>query len=361
MSELNTLLEFARAGQQPAGKLLLVLDENAAHLPPPPQADALALCNRIDIHDIASQATWQSLYSDFDFSAPELAGTRLACYRISKEKRVVEHVLQALWALLPVGGELVCAGYKNEGVKTFAKRLQAASGSAPVLERGEQQFHMYRFTKHDTAFTPLNDSDYHALQAIGQWQGHELWSKPGIFAWDRLDAGSLFLLEQLPLLKLKPGSLQCGLDLGCGYGLLALALLQMGCRQVVATDNNAAAVRACTHNLQQWLQQQNGEHQKPEQAQTVQVLAADCGQGIRERSELILCNPPFHQGFAVEQSLSDSFLQTPRRLLRSKGQALFVVNTFIPLERKAAALFADVQTLADNRHFKVIRLAKPLR
>ena len=106
MSELNTLLEFARAGQQPAGKLLLVLDENAAHLPPPPQADALALCNRIDIHDIASQATWQSLYSDFDFSAPELAGTRLACYRISKEKRVVEHVLQALWSLLPVGGEL---------------------------------------------------------------------------------------------------------------------------------------------------------------------------------------------------------------------------------------------------------------
>src|SRR5690606_1630987 len=67
MSELNTLLEFARAGQQSEGKLLLVLDENAADLPPPPQANALALCNRIDIHNIASQAAWQSLYSDFDF------------------------------------------------------------------------------------------------------------------------------------------------------------------------------------------------------------------------------------------------------------------------------------------------------
>lgn len=345
MTELQQLLAFARQGSNQDG-LLLVLDENSWQLPPAPGGLAVALGNRFDVHLAAVAAGWQSHFSDFDFAALDGVTPNKACYRISKEKRVVEHVLQSLWRLLPEGGQLCFAGYKNEGVKTFAKRLQEAGGGEAVLERGEQKLHLYRFCKVQPLTTPLNSDDYHALMCIGPWQGRDIFSKPGVFAWDRFDAGSLFLLEQLALLRRDRPPPQSGLDLGCGNGLLAVALLAFGCPRVVATDNNAAALLACRHNLAAHA----GES-------TVEVVAADCADGITTKVELVLCNPPFHQGFAVESSLTGRFLQAARRLLAPGGEALFVVNSFIPLEREATGIFGRVEVVADNRSYKVIRLA----
>jgi len=340
MHELQQVLRHAGNLDAPC---LVVLDENSAALPLTPGSKARALSNRLDVCLQARSQGWLCEFSDFDFALPEFRSIEQACYRISKEKRVVEHVLDSLWSLLPEGGSLYCAGYKQEGIKTFAKQTQAAWLCDMTLERGEQHLHLYRFIKSSITAQPLNPDNYHALHVIGEWQGMPLWSKPGIFAWDRLDEGSLYLLEQLQALQIV--NVQSGLDLGCGHGLLALALLQAGCRRVVATDNNAAALKACAHNLA--LHAGTAEYS---------VLAADCASGIEERFDLILCNPPFHQGFGVEQDLTDRFLQATQRLLKKRGTALFVVNSFIPLERKAEGLFGTVQLLADNRRYKVLRL-----
>ena len=297
MTELQQLLAFTRQVQEAETGLLLVLDENSGPVPPAPGGTALAISNRLDAHQAALAAGWQSRFSDFDFASCTMEDITSACYRISKEKRVVEHVLQSLWQGLAVGAQLCIAGYKNDGIKTFAKRLQAASGCEMELQRGEQQLHLYRLRKTQVSFEHLNDSDYHALHSIGHWQQREVWSKPGIFAWDRFDAGSLFLLEQLEKHRAGKAALGRGLDLGCGYGLLALALLEAGCKQVIATDNNAAALRACAHNLQVHAVDQE-----------VKVVPADCAEGIAAKVDLLLCNPPFHQGFAVDQGLTDRFL-----------------------------------------------------
>jgi 16S rRNA (guanine1207-N2)-methyltransferase len=76
---------------------------------------------------------------------------------------------------------------------------------------------------------------------------------------------------------------------------------------------------------------------------------------------LILCNPPFHQGFSVESALTDKFLNSTQRLLAKKGTAYFVVNAFIPLESKAERVFAKhpsatIAVVANNKQFKVIRI-----
>jgi 16S rRNA (guanine1207-N2)-methyltransferase len=342
-NSVQQLLQFAATFTVPA---VVVLDENAGSLPANPFADVRVISNRLDICSEASSKKWPSTFSDFVFDAASLQGIRLALYRISKEKRVVEHVLQSLWQLLPEGGELYCAGYKNEGIKTFAKRMQDAWSCEVTLERGEQQLHMYRLVKTGSAATALNSDDYHALQTIGDWNGMEVVSKPGIFAWDRFDDGSSFLLEHLPaFLQQTDHTRQSALDLGCGYGLLALALVQAGCKRVVATDNNAAAVIACDYNLQR-------HHGNCE----VAVVTANCADTIKERFDLVVCNPPFHQGFSVENDLTDRFLQATKRLLTPRGRALFVVNTFIPLERKAAQHFAKVKDVARNGRFKLLQL-----
>jgi 16S rRNA (guanine1207-N2)-methyltransferase len=70
----------------------------------------------------------------------------------------------------------------------------------------------------------------------------------------------------------------------------------------------------------------------------------------------VICNPPFHQGFDVEAELTTRFLQAARDRLARNGTALFVVNQFIPLERKAQPLFKSVHEICRARGFKVIAL-----
>ena len=123
------LLQQAAGDSEP---LLLVLDENVGTLPPPLHAESRAISNRYDVCMAARRNGWPCSFSDFVISRELLLDCRRALYRVSKEKRVVEHVLQSLWQQLPVGGELHVAGYKDEGIKTFAKRMQAAWDRADV-------------------------------------------------------------------------------------------------------------------------------------------------------------------------------------------------------------------------------------
>ena len=136
------------------------------------------------------------------------------------------------------------------------------------------------------------------------------------------------------------------LDLGCGYGFLSVNAHQKGVDSILATDNNAAAVIAC---------QQNFDRLGIKGA----VVADDCAANQDERFDLVLCNPPFHQGFSVEGELTDRFLARAARLTARNGMALFVTNMFIPLERKAKGVFAGVDTFADNGSFKLVRLTRP--
>ena len=80
------------------------------------------------------------------------------------------------------------------------------------------------------------------------------------------------------------------------------------------------------------------------------------GDGIDEQFDTILCNPPFHSGFSVDDQLAVKFLSQTQRLLNRSGQALFVVNTFIPLEHKAKLFFERIDVVANNGSFKLISL-----
>ena len=59
---------------------------------------------------------------------------------------------------------------------------------------------------------------------------------------------------------------------------------------------------------------------------------------------------------AIDEDMSAKFLKATKRLLAPEGHALFVVNTFIPLEKKALKYFRSVQALANNGSFKLIAL-----
>lgn len=330
-------------------RTLLVADENCIDFPlqqlPPGQQ---VLSNRFDMVARVQAANLTAHFSDFDFSPWAPGILDLIIYRLSKEKAVVHHIANRACELLAPGGELVVVGGKQEGIKTFAKTIGALFGTAPELEK---HGNLYRLTlergpdsRINTA-PQLDDQHYPDLREIFRLDSGPVFSKPGLFGWDRIDAGSALLAQHLPVFFAAHGKTpQTLLDLGCGYGYLSLMAAQHGPFHITATDNCAAAIQACRHNFA--AHSISGE-----------VIAADCGDGIEARFDVILCNPPFHQGFGEERGLTEKFLASARCLLTKQGRALFVVNRFVPLEGLAEKLFRGVEVVLENPGFKVVELS----
>ena len=346
---LNWIIQaLTAAATDKNAKLIWCTDENTLNSLPPAfdHQQLLVLTNRFDVAQQMQASGLKTLFNDFDLSQIPESSIDNFFYRISKEKPVVHHLLNQAWRCLKPGGKLLLAGYKNEGTKTYIEKIANRFGCNKNINKNGPVYsaELYKHTEcNATEF--LDDSQYTKARPIAPESGLQLLSKPGLFGWNKIDAGSALLIEQLSQLSL-PLSKTC-LDLGCGYGYLSIAAANLeNCKDIqnwILTDNNAAALQLADANL--LANQLAGE-----------VVPADAGKEVRIKADLIVCNPPFHQGFGIDGDLTDKFLQNAKRLLSPNGIALFVVNQFIPLERKAAPLFKEVKLLIDNGSFKVIQL-----
>ena len=301
------------------------------------------ICNRFDLQQQLSVKKIDATFCDFDLSEYKDNSVEQLFYRISKEKAVVHHIINEAARVLKPDGKLVLAGYKKEGIKTYTDKAKALLNGPSTKTKGGQSSHLTVLTKGNISQdNKLDDKDYSTLRPLSI-EDHRFLSKPGQFGWNKVDSGSEFLIEHLPCLleKLhkKPKTL---LDLGCGYGYLSMmAATLVDFEKILATDNNAAALLSCQENLKNT-------------GIPYEVIPDNCAQSIRGRFDLILCNPPFHQGFAVENDLTTHFIEQTHKHLHAKGNALFVVNKFIPLERKATEIFDTVALLAENKSFKLV-------
>lgn len=328
-----------------------------------PRSNLLAITNRIDICETLRVRGIEAQASDFDFST--VNNTDRIYFRISKEKAIVHHVINCSKKKLNAGGVLTLCGYKNEGIKTYLKKTALLFNDQPIKSKGGKTSELGEFTRQlATANRPepeqsldgnyagledgslggfLNDKNYQSFTELEE--SPNLVSKPGVFGWNKVDKGSAFLIENFELfldqLDAKPESI---VDLGCGYGFLSVMANEILPVNYFATDNNVAAVACCKENFEK--NNIQGE-----------VLLDDCGSSINRKFDVVVCNPPFHKGFDIEGKLTERFLQTAKRLMNKKGVAFFVVNSFIPLEKKSQVVFSNVSVLANNGKFKLLVLS----
>lgn len=170
------------------------------------------------------------------------------------------------------------------------------------------------------------------------------WSRPGLFAWDRIDAASALLAAHLP--HDLAGHVA---DLGVGYGYLASEVVAR-CPGVTALDGFEAEQRAlepAQRNLVE-AQARAGRHV------AVALHWHDVTAGLPGRYDAIVSNPPFHQGRADQPELGRAFIAAAARALTPHGQLWLVANRHLPYEATLTALFSEVRAVADEGGFKVI-------
>ncbi|MCW0201845.1 MAG: class I SAM-dependent methyltransferase [Rhodanobacter thiooxydans] len=169
-------------------------------------------------------------------------------------------------------------------------------------------------------------------------------SRPGLFAWDRIDRASALLVEHLP------ADLHGRVaDLGAGYGYLSAQVVAR-CPRVEAIDLYEAEARALEParlNLAR-AQRECGRDV------AVTVRWHDVTRGLAQRYDAIVSNPPFHQGRANLPELGRAFIVSAAEALLPDGRLLLVANRHLPYEAVLASRFHDVRTLVVREGFKVI-------
>jgi 16S rRNA (guanine1207-N2)-methyltransferase len=170
--------------------------------------------------------------------------------------------------------------------------------------------------------------------------GLSLEAEPGVYAAGKLDPGTALLLESFDMTSVHSKQL---LDMGCGYGLIALKAALAGA-VVTALDDDLLAVRATSRNAQTL-------------GLKMTCLHSDMDSNLTENFDVILMNPPFHLAKAVRLELPHAFIAAAHKHLKPGGELVLVANRALAYEPLLNA-FGSWHKLAENSAFKVLQAIK---
>jgi 16S rRNA (guanine1207-N2)-methyltransferase len=271
--------------------------------------------------------------------APE-GGQRLVLLSPARQREAARAETARALAALADDGLLLASIANDAGARAFESDLRAL---CPVLEvHSKHKCRVLLARAGDRELAQI--AHWHDLDAARPLQtdgliATPLLGAPGLFAVDRIDAGSALLIEHLPSTLAGAAA-----DLGSGLGVLSAAALER-CQGLVSLDLYEASGRAAAlsrHNLR--------SARVP-----VRVHCRDVTVGIDGRYDVILCNPPFHEGGRGLPAIGQAFLQAAADALTPNGEAWIVANAHLPYEAVLAQRFSRVEPIAGARGFKVLR------
>ncbi len=255
---------------------------------------------------------------------------------LSKHSDFNKAMIGRAWQLVKDGGDILVEGAKTEGIDSLIRAIRSI-GLAPEVE---PKYHgkIAWFERQHARVGDIQswiDLDKPYENADG------FLVRPGIFSSKSTDKGTAFLLENLnfPIKGVVA-------DLGGGYGAISKALLAKN-DEIEALDlyeishlasecakANVRDARAHIH----WL---------------------EANKAAREYYNVIVSNPPFHQGRAGDPNIGMGFIDAAARSLRARGNFYMVANRHLPYENRLKARFGHVEVMAENNAYKIFKATRP--
>ena len=235
------------------------------------------------------------------------------------------------------GGIVVACMPNDEGAKSGQSDLARIAGPLHVLSK--QHCRVFWSGPLQGAVDEELAAQWSALDAPRVVANGRFLSRPGVFAWDRIDSASALLAEHLPADLAGRGA-----DLGAGYGYLASEVLAR-CPGVTTLDLYEAEARALE------LARRNVGAPNVE----LGFHWHDVTVGLPHRYDFIVSNPPFHaQGREGRPDIGRAFIAAAAQALVPGGRLWLVANRHLPYEAVLDASFGRVRTVAQQAGFKVV-------
>jgi len=256
-------------------------------------------------------------------------------------KGQVFHWVDAVFEKLDMGGCLYFAGQKDRGVLSYVKHIEAVFG---LVERVGRSGRMQYFKTVKKSQTPgVQPQLYqHVLDENDLPNGaFQFVTQDGVFSRDGIDPGSRLLLRHV---SVAPDAHV--FDMGCGYGLLGLVcarLVPQG--QVWLSDVSKRAINCAVENMNR------------NQISNAHIGVGDLYECVGDITfDLILSNPPFHEGNKTAWPLIDGAFER----LNPNGILMLVVMRAGPYVKRMEAVFGHVEICAEVGGYTVLKCHKKI-
>lgn len=268
---------------------------------------------------------------------PEPSQGDLVVMALDKSRQRLHAELARLAGAVGPTGRLAVYGARKEGIAPAADFLAEFCQLDPPVTRAGLRLILAQ--PRDAAPAPPPAGSY---EAAARNASARVAIVPGVFSAEGLDPATALMLEH------------CGprpedrlLDFGCGAGAVAALLLAGGAvADATLTDSDALALEAARATLAL-----NGLD--------APVLASDAGDALSEKSfDLILCNPPFHRGFATERDTVERMIERGGQLLAARGRFYLVGPPSLALRGRLEPRFKRVEYVAGDASIELWRAAR---
>jgi len=270
------------------------------------------------------------------YDAPEPRPDVIVAY-LQKGREANDWMLAMAGAVVSPGGTVFLVGENSAGIRSTAAILKERVGGITFSDAA-RHCALYGAQASDSRPGVVLDSWEKRFSLTTGNGAIDVVSLPGVFSHGRLDAGTALLLRHLP-------AGPCGdvLDFGCGCGVIGAAVkaAHPEC-EVALVDSSAFALESTRRTFAA-----NG-------LTAAFIRPADGLTGVDECFDVIVSNPPFHQGIATNYEIVSAFLASCESHLRPGGCLLMVANRFLPYEgllRKSL----EVSLIAEDTKYKVLK------
>jgi len=172
---------------------------------------------------------------------------------------------------------------------------------------------------------------------------HPFTQTSNLFSREKLDIGTRFFLEHIPT-----GNYNKILDLGCANGVIGIKAKKINpSAHIIFSDESAMALESARINYKNFTADDAGFHW------------TNCYENGEENSlDLVLCNPPFHQGQVMGDFIAKQMFEDAKRCLKVGGLLRVIGNTHLAYQVKLKQIFGDSKIIATNSKFIIVDAVK---
>ncbi len=262
--------------------------------------------------------------------------------KIPKQEAALKQQLQMLCAAVTAPATVLCAGMDKHLSPNTARWIEQVLGEV-TRHPGKSKARVFEARLIPTEEKPDDGAIFTEVPGFNK----PLLTLPGNFSSGALDGGTRLILAHLQ--RVPTVSSAC--DLACGNGVLGLALLLQGKAQSLCfADESSLAIYSAKRNVAAFF---------PDQSDMAHFHWGDGLLGLQHKYQLILCNPPFHQGHVMDAAVGKRLLRQCSSYLTANGELWVVANAHLPYAGVLKKHFAHVDVVARNKKYQLWRARSP--
>ena len=257
-----------------------------------------------------------------------------------RAKDVLTLLLQQACSLLAAGKKLIVIGEHAKGVKSAPKYMQ---DFVTDIQKYDNARRCSLFIGHSLENTRFRLDEFTKFQTVKIKDTMlEIATLPSVFGHKKLDPATQMLLTELPALE----NIRSFYDFACGSGVISAYILKQY-PEMKATLSDVHSLSLFT--AKKTLSANNV---------SAQIIAADGCAKLENKVDLIVCNPPFHQGNKNDYAITQNFIRQAYDRLAIQGRLIMVANRFLPYADSLDASFGEYSIIQQDNKYVVYSAQK---